>query len=58
MVYKVFDKKYAASDIKSMPNQQVALKNFINQLLENSKDGESVVILKTIFGEMILLIWN
>ena len=24
MVYKVFDKKYAASDIRSMPNQQVA----------------------------------
>ena len=55
MVYTFFNKKSKGSDIKSMSYQQFA-DNSISQLLENIKDARSILHLKTIFGELILLI--
>ena len=55
MVYKFFDKKSKGSGIKSMSNQQFPRET---DYLENLKDAKSIIILKTIFGELILLISN
>ena len=54
MIYKVFDKESTGSGIQ-MNN---LLMNFINQLLRNLKDAKSILLLKTVFGELILLICN
>ena len=51
MVYKIFGEKSKSSGIKSMSNQQMNLQmNFLSQLLENSKDTKSILLLKTVFG--------
>ena len=53
MFYNFFDKKSTGSGIKCQINNfQI---NFINQLLERLDDVKSILLLKTIFGE---LIWN
>ena len=53
MVYNFFDKKSTGSGIKCQINNfQI---NFINQLLERLNDVKSILLLKTILGE---LIWN
>ena len=57
MVYNFSDKTSAASGMKSMSNQQLA-DELPNQLLQNLKDAESILLLKIIFGEMILLTYN
>ena len=49
MVYKFFNKKSNVSGIKSMWNQQLG-----NELLlENFKDEEFILLLKTIYGVLI-----
>ena len=53
MVYKFFNKKIKVSGIKSMSNQ---LGNEL--LLENLKDGEFILLLKTMYGVLIYLICN
>ena len=57
MVYNFSDKTSAGSGMKSMSNQQLA-DELPNQLLQNLKDAESILLLKIIFGEMILLTYN
>ena len=52
MAYKFFDKKSAGSGMKSFQINSLHM-NFINQLLENSKDKKSILLLKTIFRETI-----
>ena len=54
MVYKILIKKSTASDIKSTTSKM----NFINQLLKNLKDVMAILLLKTIFWELIFLICN
>ena len=54
MVYKFFNKKVKVSGIKSMSNQQLG-----NELLlENLKDEEFILLLKTMYGVLIYLICN
>ena len=57
MFYKIFDKnvKVVTLNLFQMNNFQM---NFINQLLENLKDADSIILLKRILGEPILLISN
>ena len=50
-------KSAKGSGIKNMPNQQLA-DEFINQLLENSKEQRFILHLKTIIGVLIWLIDN
>ena len=57
MVYNFSDKTSAGSGMKFMSNQQLA-DELPNQLLQNLKDAESILLLKIIFGEMILLTYN
>ena len=57
MIYKFFDKKSKGSGINSYQINNLQI-NFINQLKENLKDAESILLLKTIFGELIFLIGN
>ena len=56
-VYKFFDKKSEGSAIKSTSNQQLA-DELHKQIIRNSKAAKSILILKTIFGELILLVCN
>ena len=49
MVYNFSDKTSAGSGMKSMSNQQLA-DELPNQLLQNLKDAESILLLKIIFG--------
>ena len=57
MVYNFSDKTSAGSGMKSMSNQQLA-DELPNQLLQYLKDAKSILLLKIIFGEMILLTYN
>ena len=57
MVYNFSDKTSAGSGMKSMSNQQLA-DELPNQLLQDLKDAKSILLLKIIFGEMILLTYN
>ena len=63
MVYKFFDKKSASLTNKSVSdsgvniplefNEQLALKNYTNQLLESFKKEKFILDLKTIYGVLI-----
>ena len=57
MVYKSFDKKskVVVLNLCQINNLQM---NFISQISENLKDARSILFLKTIFGELTLLICN
>ena len=57
MFYKIFDKnvKVVTLNLFQIKNFQM---NFTNQLLENLKDANSIILLKRILGELILLISN
>ena len=57
IVYKLLDKNYDKNFNKSMSNQQLEqTMNFVNQSLENVKGAKSIILLKKIFAELILLI--
>ena len=58
MVYKFFDKKSACSGIKSMSNQQFADELHKPIIRKFKRRKVLLSFLKTIFGELILLIWN
>ena len=63
MVYKFFDQKSALLTNKSVSdsgvniplefNEQLALKNYTNQLLENFKKEKFILDLEIIFGVLI-----
>ena len=57
MFYKFFDKKSTGSGIKSMSNQQLA-DGLRKTIIRKFKNAKSILLLKTIFGELILLICN
>ena len=53
-IYKFFDKKSADKGIKSMSNQQLT-DELHEPITKKYKDSTSILLLKTIFGELILL---
>ena len=53
-IYKFFDKKSADKGIRSMSNQQLT-DELHEPITKKSKDSTSILLLKTIFGELILL---
>ena len=57
MVYKVFDKISTSSGINSISNQQLP-DELRKPIMKNLKEERFIHHLKTIFGELILLIWN
>ena len=57
VAYELFEKKYTGSGIKSTLNQQLA-DELHKAIIRNLKDAKSILLLKTIFGELILLICN
>ena len=57
IVYKLLDKNHDKNFNKSMSNQQLEqTMNFVNQSSENLKGAKSIILLKKIFAELILLI--
>ena len=58
MVYKFFHKIFKGSGILNLCQIINLHINFANQLLENLKEEEFILDLKTIFGELIWLICN
>ena len=55
MVYNFFNKKTQSGTRENMNEEELQDKNYINQLLKNSKEGKSMPVLKIIFALQVWL---
>ena len=58
MIYRFFDKKSAASGAESTPIQQLPDELHKSIIRRFKKNAKSILLLKTIFGLLILLIYS